>query len=523
MSDDIIEPAAVLSLPDPDMSNLDDIEATMRAANNTPHGREGLARFIVNQDYIAKLVPLVEMAEDFESLADLHKLCNIMKTIILLNDNSIMEQAVRDEVVLGVVGALECELLLTADCAACILINLDDPDFPSHKANHRTYLADPSRFKQVVTLEDRSIEQKIHHTYRLQYLKDVVLARIIDDPTFSVLNSLIYFNQIEIVQHIQTNVVLLKELFGSFRDPSADAKKKKNAVLFIQQCCSIAKNIQQPGRTGLFNNFVTAGLFHVITFALKHHEAQIRVAGTEILIALIDHDNQFLRSQIFKSLNEGQKPLTDTLIELLLQEPDLGVKAQMADAIKILLDPILNIQSMEHMSRSNPDYAQNPKFSVAEMVQKFYDDSANKLFAPLTKIRSRESMSNLTSTEASLYAHLVESLTYFLRQHSHRTKTFLQANKLNTSVAQLFKCPEKFLQLAALKYFRSCIAMNDQWHWQQMINNRIMEPILDTMLETMPKDNLMNSACLDLFEFVRRVCYYDCVVLLCRPTDYQTG
>jgi protein phosphatase-4 regulatory subunit 3 len=109
LSDEMIDPLQALLLPDPDMGNLADIENTMRMANSTTHGRDALARYVMSNDYISKLVPLVQMAEDFESLSDLHRLCNIMKTVILLNDNSIIEQVVKDELILGVVGALECE------------------------------------------------------------------------------------------------------------------------------------------------------------------------------------------------------------------------------------------------------------------------------------------------------------------------------------------------------------------------------------------------------------------------------
>jgi protein phosphatase-4 regulatory subunit 3 len=80
----------------------------MRAANATPGGREALAKFILAEKYILKLIPLVEEAEDLESTPDLHRLCSIMKMLILLNDNSIVEYVVTDEVILGVVGALEC-------------------------------------------------------------------------------------------------------------------------------------------------------------------------------------------------------------------------------------------------------------------------------------------------------------------------------------------------------------------------------------------------------------------------------
>lgn len=96
-------------LPSPDLGNLHEIENHMRAANSTPGGREALAKFILAQKYIPMLIPLVDMAEDLESVSDLHRLCSIMKMLILLNDTSIIEYVVHDDIILGVVGALECE------------------------------------------------------------------------------------------------------------------------------------------------------------------------------------------------------------------------------------------------------------------------------------------------------------------------------------------------------------------------------------------------------------------------------
>lgn len=109
LSDDIMEPAQNFAMPEPELGNLMEIENAMRMANSTAGGRDALAKFTVNANYIHKLVPLVELAEDLESLGDLHRLCNIMKTLILLNDTAIIEHAVTDDVVLGVVGALECK------------------------------------------------------------------------------------------------------------------------------------------------------------------------------------------------------------------------------------------------------------------------------------------------------------------------------------------------------------------------------------------------------------------------------
>lgn len=108
----MIENPSPILLPHPELGNLSEIENMMRAASATAPGRDALAKFIMAPEslYIPKLVPLVDMAEDLEDLPDLHKLCNIMKTLILLNDTAIIEFVVSDAAILGVVGALECEL-----------------------------------------------------------------------------------------------------------------------------------------------------------------------------------------------------------------------------------------------------------------------------------------------------------------------------------------------------------------------------------------------------------------------------
>lgn len=108
LSDEVIENNQPVALPSPELGNLQEVDNMVRLANSAQHGRDSLSKFIIGHDYIAKLVPLVEMAEDLESLPDLHRLCNIMKIIILLNDNAIIEYIVTDDIILGVVGALEC-------------------------------------------------------------------------------------------------------------------------------------------------------------------------------------------------------------------------------------------------------------------------------------------------------------------------------------------------------------------------------------------------------------------------------
>ncbi|RHZ74226.1 hypothetical protein CDV55_105636 [Aspergillus turcosus] len=486
LSDDL-ESYQSIMLPPPELGNLPEIDHIMRAASITQAGRDALSKFVIRDEYIPKLIPLVTVAEDLESLPDLHRLCNIMKSLILLNDNTIIETVVTDDIILGVVGALEY-----------------DPEFPTHKANHRQYLADQSRYKEVVPIKDPIIRRKIRYTWRLQYLKDVVLARILDDPTFSVLNSLIFFNQVEIVNHIQSNGPFLKELFSVFDPRNTDLKRKDDAVQFLHQCAGIAKNLQAPARANLFANFINHGLFAVIAFAIKHLNPAMRTTGVDLLVALLDHDPIMMRGYMLKAVNEKKTPLTDTLIDLLHAESDLGVKNQLADAIKVLLDPQIPLQ--DAMGRAGPEYFSKfrPNILSDAFMQNHFDESARRLFLPLKRLENRANLHDLTFQEVSLYSHLVDILTFFVRQHLYRSRNVIHNEALAPRIAQLLRVPQKHLKLTALKFFRTLVSLQDTFYQALMTHNNTFGLILDIVYETMPRDNLLNSACLELFEFIKR-------------------
>lgn len=58
----------------------------------------------------------------------------------------------------------------------------------------------------MVPITDAGVRAKIHQTYRIGYLKDVVLARVLDDATFNTLSSLVLFNNVEVVLALQVRV-----------------------------------------------------------------------------------------------------------------------------------------------------------------------------------------------------------------------------------------------------------------------------------------------------------------------------
>jgi protein phosphatase-4 regulatory subunit 3 len=293
------------------------------------------------------------------------------------------------------------------------------------KASYRDHLADPSHFTQVVPIRSPTLLAKIHQTHRLHYLKDVVLARILEDSTFSMLNSAIYFNEVDIVNEVSADAAFLRELFAIFDDEDADSvpttslastigpqlpssngptlsigpqlpphleqqlasshdagvhpnftdipppapgtfftgdtspspcplpfpsistvsdspNLKHDAILFLQQFATMAKNLQIPARAAFFRNLADKGLLRVIEVALSHsiteEDTVMRSATIEILMALVDHDPTNVRAYSLKQHAKGKRPLVVFLIEMFHNELDLGLKQQMSEALRVLVD-----------------------------------------------------------------------------------------------------------------------------------------------------------------------------------------
>ncbi|KAJ8473828.1 hypothetical protein ONZ45_g16156 [Pleurotus djamor] len=354
-------------LPQPQLGIIGEIEKVIKSLSRTQHVKERMCEYIQHEEYIKQLIDVLHQAEDLENLENLHALCSLMQTILLLNDHTLYEHILEDSLFFGVVGMLEY-----------------DPEFPNYKANYRDFLAQTTHFHEPVSITDQSVLRKIHHTYRLQFLKDVVLARVLDDSTFNVLSSCIIFNQIDIIGHVQQDPRFLKEVVGLFFDEDdmvlvgtrrassssqgSDARKgkevlshkdvpkksldsdsmdvdkpstsangvtsngqvarsshyssgppeelseadisiRREVIFLIQQLSVMAKNVQLPARLALFRNLVDRGVLYAVQWAIGLPEKNpsnlpIISAGGEILSALLDHDLGGVRSHVVKQ-NDG--------------------------------------------------------------------------------------------------------------------------------------------------------------------------------------------------------------------------
>jgi len=131
---------------------------------------------------LLSLFPSAEARGDYGSLATL---AACVKTILLLNDPSILELIVTDQIIFEEV---------------CATLEYD-PDLRD-KANHRWFLRERARFRTVVLMEDEELVGAIHRAFRVNYLRDTLLRPTMDESSLSTLSSLQTFTHADVVKGV---------------------------------------------------------------------------------------------------------------------------------------------------------------------------------------------------------------------------------------------------------------------------------------------------------------------------------
>lgn len=154
----------------------------------SPLKRERLANAIEHEQYIKKLLNLFHICEDLETEEGLHHLYEIFKAIFILNKNTLFEIMFVDENILDVLGVLEY-----------------DPN-AKETVKHRQFVQEQARFKEVIPITSKDLLRKIHQTYKVQYIQDVLVpVPTVFEDNMTTLSSYIFFSKIEIVNMIQVS------------------------------------------------------------------------------------------------------------------------------------------------------------------------------------------------------------------------------------------------------------------------------------------------------------------------------
>eukprot|EP00962_Isochrysis_galbana_P033643 scaffold11310_cov107-Isochrysis_galbana.AAC.8 len=497
--------------------------------------RQRLTELVLSSDYVLDLVKLFRVAEDLESSEDLHHIYHIFKGLVLLNDGGLYELLLRHDLVMDVFGALEY-----------------DPEVGAgRRADHRDFFEGGKRFKLVVPITDDAVLKKIHQNYHIGFLKDVVLPRALDDNAFAALNQIAFCNNVHIVSALAND----RTFFQTLRDKLADEAQEPGALLdalrLLQELCTIAKQLQLYNRSAFYRKFCEHACFAPLAAALRRPQPEIRLAALEILLASTQHEPSLLRQFIL-----GQRPeyeMCHALISVLATPGGSGEKPQVTEVLRALLDP----EGME--GREKDDFLNT---FYEEFVDKVAQPVTGKVAAGTGPVNGNAAAANGSSAVGvdegdvdggdvgdvlSARQHVCELLSFFVTKHTHRIKYFILRNNVLCRVLKLARASDKGLVLAgteplllrsaawpryprclepprvylltvtplplsppsrctaaAIRFFRTCVGLKDEFYNRYIVKHRCFEPLIAQLRANIGRDNLVHSAILELLEFVRR-------------------
>nr|XP_043609693.1 serine/threonine-protein phosphatase 4 regulatory subunit 3-like [Erigeron canadensis] len=425
--------------------------------------------------FFRKLMDLFSVCEDLEDKDGLHMIYKIVRGIILLNSPQIFEKIFGDELIMDIIGCLE--------------YNLEIPH-----VHHRNFLKEHVVFKEAIPIKDPLALSKIHQTYRIGYLKDVVLPRVLDDATVASLNSMIHSNNGMVVTLLKDDSTFIKELFARLKSPTTSPDSKRNLVFFLQEFCILSKSLQVVQQLRLFRDLVNEGIFGVITDILQSEDKKLILTGTDILIFSLSLDPTLLRSYI--SRQEGVR-LFGLLVKGMLTDFGDDMHCQFLEIIRSLLD-----------SFSLPGQRDG-------IVEIFYEKHLDQLISVITSsclpndasgvgLQSKHFNGIYASAKPEILLNICDLLCFCVLHHPYRIKSNFLLNGVLGKVLYLTRRREKYLVIAAVRFIRTLISHNDEHLASYIAKNDVFRPIIDAFTYNGSRYNLLNSVVLELFEHIRK-------------------
>ncbi|KAJ2938751.1 hypothetical protein O0L34_g3367 [Tuta absoluta] len=475
--DEMSDSVQPVELPACEMGRLEDISELVNSCLVSPARKDKLATALESQHYIKKLLNLFHMCEDIENIEGLHHLYEIFKSIFLLNKNTLFDTMFADDTIFDVVGCLEY-----------------DPSLPQPK-KHREYLRELAKFREAIPIKNADLLAKIHQTYRVQYIQDIVLPTptVFEDNLLSTLSSFIFFNKVEIVKLIEEDEKFLTDLFKLLMERNTPKPKRRDLVLFLKEFCNFSQNLQPQDKDAFYKTLVSLGILPALKITLGIDDQKTKTASIDILTYIVEFSPSVVRDYTLQQSNiEEEHMLLNIVIEQMLRDrdPELGGAVQLMGVLRILLDPESMLASVN-------------KSEKADFLNFFYKHSVQTLIAPLLSNTAGEKPLKEDYHTVQLLGLVLELLSFCVEHHTYHIKTCILNKDLLRRILVLMRSTHTFLVLGALRFMRKIIALKDEYYNRYIIKGNLFAPVVDAFLRNNGRYNLLDSAILELFEFIK--------------------
>ncbi|XP_053793216.1 serine/threonine-protein phosphatase 4 regulatory subunit 3B-like isoform X1 [Vidua chalybeata] len=467
-----------VDLPTCELHRLGEIADLVASVRLSRIRKQKLALALKNEGYIPKLLELFQVCESVKNTEGLHLLFDIVRGILYLDKAILFEVMFSDECILDVVGCLEYD-----PCLA-------QPGW------HREILTKTAKLQEVIPIRDPELRQKIRQTSRAQYIHAIIMPNSSDFEAdfLSTLNSFISSSKEEILHALQKDEEFLPEVFAQLKNEATAGEQQCELMKFFKEFCAFSFTVPEK-RDEFLQTLAKLGFLPILEMLMGMDNQQVRSAATDILSYLVEFSPATIQQFVMQEAqqNENDTQLITEIIEQIIRcpDPEFGGDNQLMEILCALIDPekMLAIAS---------------NLEVFEFLDIFYDRYIHVLTAPLLADTSEEWYKIDNYQTAEILASVLELLSFCVEQHKYHMKIFIIKKDLLRRTLVLMKSKHKFLALCALRFMRRIIGLKDELYNHYITLGNLFEPVVNTVLDNRNKCNLLKSASLELFEFIRK-------------------
>ena len=184
-----------------------------------------------------------------------------------------------------------------------------EPGNPTPKS-HREYLKSMAKFHQVIPITNTELLSKIHQTYRVQYIQDVVLPTpsVFEENMLSTLSSFVFFNKVEIVSLILEDEKFLADLFSELKDAKTGEERRKELVLFLKEFCQFSQTLQPQSRDSFYKTLSNLGVLQGLEMTLQSSVKETKAASVDIFLFIVDFSPSLVREYMLQQVSPFPLP-----------------------------------------------------------------------------------------------------------------------------------------------------------------------------------------------------------------------
>ncbi|XP_054199087.1 serine/threonine-protein phosphatase 4 regulatory subunit 3B isoform X11 [Homo sapiens] len=285
----------------------------------------------------------------------------------------------------------------------------------------------------------------------------------------------------------QEDEKFLSEVFAQLTDEATDDDKRRELVNFFKEFCAFSQTLQPQNRDAFFKTLAKLGILPALEIVMGMDDLQVRSAATDIFSYLVEFSPSMVREFVMQEAQQSDDDilLINVVIEQMIcdTDPELGGAVQLMGLLRTLIDP-------ENM------LATTNKTEKSEFLNFFYNHCMHVLTAPLLTNTSEDKCEKDFFLKHYRYSWSFVCTPSHSHSHSTPSSSISQDNIVGSNKNNTI-CP------GALRFMRRIIGLKDEFYNRYITKGNLFEPVINALLDNGTRYNLLNSAVIELFEFIR--------------------